>query len=276
MRNIKYVYYFIREGCFNMGEVYCVAMNKGGVGKTSLITNIASAIVSNKLGKKVLIIDTDGQGNSSLAFGLNPNNFEHTMHDVLIGNKTLDEVKLNIKGNLDFAPANDDMNFLEFDVLTNLKQYPEPFELLKSHIENARKQYDYIFIDTPPSLGLVTGNVLSTSDYVLIPFIPETFAVQGLIRVVKAIKDFREKRNRDLKLAGVVGMMVDRRTALHSEMLQEARKYCEKSSIPMYETIIPRSIRFANSTAYEGKPAVWTNKSNPLVAAYFDLLKEVI
>jgi chromosome partitioning protein len=255
-------------------EVYAVSMNKGGVGKTSLVSNLAGAI-TKQLKKKVLIIDTDGQGNASIAFGLNPQEFDDTVYDIIVNNKPVNEVIISISKYIDIIPANNDMNFLEFDILPNIKQYEKPFQLLKKALNQVKESYDYIFIDTPPSMGLVAGNVLAASDKVIIPFVPETFAVSGLVRIVDAIEDFKSRENHSLKVAGVVGMMVDRKTNLHNEMLQQARRYCLENDLTMYETIIPKSIRFANSTAYEGNPATLTDYNNPMVSAYFELMNEV-
>lgn len=251
-------------------------MNKGGVGKTSLITNLTSALGYKNSGLKFLIIDTDGQGNASMAYGLKPNDFENTVYDVFVGEASIDDVKLSVADNIDLVPANDDMNFIDFDVLTNQEQFPAPLSLLKKAVEKVKDNYDFIFIDTPPSLGLVAGNVLSVADRVLIPFVPELFGVQGLVRVIESVQEFKATKNPNLEIDGIIGMMVDQRTTLHSEMLQQARKYCLEKNIKMYETIIPRSIRFANSTAYEGKPAVLNERNNSLVAAYYELIDEVI
>ncbi|WP_422406922.1 MULTISPECIES: ParA family protein [Gammaproteobacteria] len=257
-----------------MAQVYAISTNKGGVGKTSLVTNMAGVL--SRQDCKVLIIDTDGQGNSSMAFNLNPTNFETTIYDVLMGDSTIHEAIHHIDDNLDLIPANDDMNFLEFDILPNLDKYTGPFTLLKEAVDQVRNEYDYIFIDTPPSLGLVAGNVLTCVDKVIIPFIPETFAVKGLIKVIEAINKFKNKENPTLEIEGIVAMMVQSNTVLHSSMLQQARRYCVENDITLFETVIPRSVRFANSTAFEGKPAVWTDANNPIVSAYFELTKEVM
>jgi chromosome partitioning protein len=258
-----------------MCKVYAVSINKGGVGKTSLVTNLSAALVRGYK-KKVLIIDTDGQGNTSMAFGLDPESYEYTVYDVLVKGTPATNAIVEINDHLHILPANSEMNFIDFDVLTNMGKYPQPFGLLRDTINNLKSSYDYIFIDTPPSLSLVAGNVLSVADRVIIPFVPETFAVNGLIRVLEVIEDFKNKENPNLQIAGIVGMMADLRTSLHSGMLQEARKYCLANGLHMFETIIPKSIRFANSTAYEGKPATWTDYNNTIVAAYYELLKEVI
>lgn len=260
-----------------MAEIFAISMNKGGVGKTSLVTNLAGAI-DKQLKKKVLIIDTDGQGNSSIAFGITqPNDIENTIYDVLMGEKKIEDVVIKISSNLHICPANKDMNFLEFDILPNLDKHGEPFKLLSKHVKSIQDQYDYIFIDTPPSMGLVSGNVLSVADKVIIPFAPETFGVNGLINVIEGVNDFKSSHNPNLEIAGVVGMMVDSRTSLHPELLKQARMYCYEHDIKMYDTIIPASVRFANATAYDGVPATWTKlKKNDVVQAYHDLLKEVL
>lgn len=255
-------------------KVLATVMNKGGAGKTSLITNIA-ALLAEK-GKKTLIIDTDGQGNSSLAFGKIPNNFAYTIADVFLGTHELRAVTVNLAENLDLVPANDDMNMLEFEVLTRLDMYPQPFKLIEKQVNTIRGDYDYILIDMPPAMGLITGNVLMITDEILIPFVPESFGVQGFIRVVEAVKEFEEEQGKSVNICGVVGMMVDKRTSLHNEMITEAKMYCSQNEIHLFNTVIPRSIRFASATAYNQAPAVWVERSNPIVNAYRSLLLELL
>lgn len=257
-----------------MDKAFAVLMNKGGVGKTSLVTNLAALLADE--GKRVLIVDVDGQGNASLAFGQVPNQHAYTVADVFLGKLELDAVTVNLVNGLDLVPANDDMNMLEFEVLTKLKTYPQPFQLLAPAIREARKRYDYILIDTPPAMGLVAGNVLAAADQLLIPFVPEVFGVQGFMRVIEAVKEFEEQQGKAAQIRGVVGMMVDQRTSLHREMMGQARDFCQRNGIRLFDTLIPRSIRFASATAYERKPAVWTDKNHPVVDAYRELLNEVM
>lgn len=257
-----------------MSKVLAVLMNKGGVGKTSLVTNLAALLADE--GKRVLLVDVDGQGNSSLSFGLVPNQHAYTIADVFLGKLKMDGVIINLADGLKLAPANDDMNMLEFEVLTKLKRYPQPFGLLAPAIQEVRKEYDYILIDTPPAMGLVVGNVLAIADKLIIPFVPEVFGVQGFIRVIEAVQEFEEEQGKKVEIGGVVGMMVKRRTNLHTEMMEQAKKYCKKNGITLFDTIIPESIKFASATAYERKPAVWVNKTHMVVNAYRSLLKEVL
>lgn len=257
-----------------MTKIYSISINKGGVGKTTLATNL-SGVLSIGKNNRVLIIDTDGQGNATSSFSIKPDKLKQTVYDVFSGDKTIDEVKIRIDDNVDIVPANDEMNFLEFDILPNLKEYSRPFHLLKDAIDKVKDQYDYILIDTPPSMGLVTFNALVASNYVMLPFVPEMYSVDGLKRVVKAIEKFKKKHNPDLKISGVIGMMIDKRTILHASLLDKAREYCEVSGINFYETYIPRSIVFANANAYENRPAVWGRKGKA-VQSYYTLMEELI
>jgi chromosome partitioning protein len=254
--------------------IYSISMNKGGVGKTSFVTNMAGAIVT-KLKKKVLIIDLDGQGNISVAFGLNPNNFKKTTYDVLLNKVEINDCVVKFSDLLHICPSNDSLNFFDFDVLTKLKKYPNYFGLLKEKVNKIKGDYDYIFLDTPPNLGLIQGNALVCADKVIIPFTPEKFATQGLMRMIEVVEEFKMSQNKGLSIFGVVGMMVDSRTVLHAEMLQMTRKYCVSNNMKLYETVIPRSIRFANSTAYDFKPATMIDTNNAIVQAYYELMEEM-
>lgn len=259
-----------------MAEIYSISMNKGGVGKTSLVTNLAS-ILAKKHKKKVLIIDTDAQGNSSIAFGRNPFEHEYTIHDVMLHNCHPRDAIQKLRKNIDLLPANHNMNFIEFDVLPHLDKYTRPYYLLKDGMQGVEEEYDFVFIDTPPSLGFVAGNCLTYADQVLIPFVPEMFDVKGMISVVDAIADFRDEYNPSLDVAGVIGMKVESGTTLHSEMLQEARVYCHQKGIHMYDTIIPKTIAFSKAVAYSNVPAILSSEAkNKLVQSYDVLAKEFL
>jgi chromosome partitioning protein len=261
-----------------MGEVWAISTNKGGVLKTSITTNLAGCLAEK--GKRVIILDTDNQGNAALTFGKNPDTFENTIYDVLMGmaaEVAIINVFTNPSGGLiDLLPSNDDMAFLEFDVLTQRDTYKQPFLLLKNSVTHLRKNYDYILIDSPPNLGLSAGNVLSFADKVIIPFQPENYSMRSLVKILKAIESFKDEHNNNLQVLGVVATLVDTRTTLHSQILQECRKFCTKQGIPMFETVIPRSVRFASSVAYESLPAsLSSDKNNKLVLSYYELLEEI-
>lgn len=254
-------------------SIIAVSTNKGGVLKTSITTCLAGALTTKD--KKVLIIDTDNQGNVLVSFGINPDNVEMTVYDVLVDNVDPKQAIINVHPNIDVLPANDDMSFLEFDVLSNREKYPEPFKMLQTALGSLHTEYSHVLIDSPPNLGLVQGNILTYADSVLIPFQPEGYSMRSLIKILNAIQNFKEQHNPSLGILGVVATLVDQRTTLHSEVLQQCRKYCFENGIKMFDTVIPRSVRFAASVAYERKPATLTEAKHPLVQAYFDLLKEV-
>ena len=256
-----------------MTRIIAISTNKGGVLKTSLTTNLAGVLSKTN---RILIVDTDNQGNAALSFGKNPDQFEMTIYDVLLQGVHPKKAIYKVYKNIDILPANDDMAFFEFDVLTEVDRYPEPFALLKNALEPIQDDYDFIIIDTPPNLGLTQGNVLSFAKEVLIPFQPESYSMRSLVKILKAIDDFRERHNPNLSVLGVVGTLIDSRTVLHSQVLQECRAYCFNNSIRMFDTIIPRTVRFASSVAYEGLPATLTDKNNALVASYFELAKEML
>lgn len=270
-----------------MGKIISTMMNKGGCGKTSIINNLASLAALD--GKKVLVIDTDGQGNSSLSYGIIPSHFAYTVADICTGKMDFDGVIVNIDEvraeigldrinlpNLDLAPANNDMNMLDFEILTKLDHYPNPFRLLVDPIEKIRNRYDLIFVDTPPAMGLVAGNVLSIADEILIPFIPESFGVSGFIRIIEALDEFEEAQGIRVQIAGVVGTMFDNRTKLHHQMMDEAKAFCEQNNIHLFQTVIPRSIQFAKAFAYHRLPATLVDRYNYIVAHYEYLLSELI
>lgn len=254
--------------------MYAVMTNKGGVGKTSLSTNVAAALHLTKPDKKILILDTDGQANASVAFNQKPK--ENTLYDCMIEGVDPREAIINLRENLDLLPSSDDMNFLEFEVLTNLKKYPDPFRLFRDVLQKIESEYDYIFIDSPPGMGLIAGNILSAVDHVVIPFMPETFSVKGLIKVIKYIREFQQEKGIKADIAGVAVMMIDGRSSLHSQLALQARIYCDQQNIRMYNTRIPRTVRFANATAAFGMPAVLADPNNEMVSVYFDLMKEVV
>ncbi|MBG9568184.1 chromosome partitioning protein ParA [Brevibacillus agri] len=251
-----------------------VSTNKGGVLKTSITTNLAGVFA--KEGKKVLIVDTDNQGNCYVSFGGNPDTLKSSIYDVLVNGHEIDKAIVKVHENIDLLPANDDMAFFEFDVLADRNKFPKPFSLMQSHLKTIEDRYDCILFDTPPNLGLVQGNVLSYVDNVLIPFQPESYSMRSLIKIIKAINDFKEQTNKQLSILGVVATLVDSRTTLHSEIITECRKYCLQQNIKMFDVVIPRSVRFASSVAFERLPATLSaDAKSQIVHNYFELYEEI-
>lgn len=256
-----------------MARIIAISTNKGGVLKTSITVNLAGVLA--KEGHKVLIIDTDNQGNTSLSFGLSPDRFKNTVYDVMVDGLNPNKVIKKAYKNIDILPSNDEMTFFEFDILPKLDQYKKPFQLLGDGVEKIKDQYDFILVDTPPNLGLTQGNVLAMSHEVLIPFQPESYSMRSLVKMIQSIESFKKDHNPSLSVLGVIATLVDTRTVLHSEVLAECRKFCYENNIPMLDTVIPRLIRYATSIAYEGLPATLTAKNNELVKSYYELKGEI-
>lgn len=266
-----------------MAKIIAVSNNKGGILKTTTTVNIGCALALE--GKKVLIVDMDNQGNVSLSFGLNPDQFENTVYDVLVSGMPAEQAIINTYDlaknkhkalkNVDLLPANDDLSFLEFDIWTNKEKYYEPFVLLMRALTFVDFKYDYILIDSPPNLGLIQGNVLTAAHEVIVPFQPENYSMRSLQKILKAISDFKEKYNQNLNVAGILPTLVDSRTTVHATIMQETRKFCTEQGYNIFESVIPRSIRFAHAIAFEGLPAVLTDEKHPIVKAYFEFMDEL-
>lgn len=250
------------------GKVIAVSTNKGGVLKTSITTNLAG--VYSKQGLNVLIIDMDNQGNAVHSFGHFPNEIEDTIYDVLVDGMAAEHAIMNVEKNIDILPSNKRMRKFE----RNLNGKNKELRLTNAcnHLKN---QYDIILVDSPPALGLAMDNIFAFADYVLIPYQPENFATLALIEAVEAIQEAQEEFNPDLKILGIIATLVDGRAGLHGTMMQELRQYALQEELPMFETIIPRSIRFADELKKQGKPATLSLPKHPVVQNYYELAKEI-
>lgn len=253
--------------------VIAISTNKGGVLKTSITVNLAGILAANE--KRVLIVDTDNQGNCLLSFGMNPDQEETTIYDVLVSGAVPAAAIRKVHDRISVIPANDDMAFFELDVLSQPRKYPKPFHLLRDRLAGIRDKYDLILIDTPPNLGLTQGNALTFADRVLIPFQPEQYSMRSLVKIVAAIEDFRANQNPGLEIMAVVPTLVDTRTVLHSQVLQECRRYCQMNGIRITDTIIPKTVRFAASVAYDRKPLTLSDPKSAAAQTYQNLAKEI-
>ncbi|MBA2176871.1 ParA family protein [Halobacillus locisalis] len=258
-----------------MTKTIAVSTNKGGVLKTSLTTNLAGVLARQD--KKVLIIDVDNQGNSSIAFGINPDTYDTSIYDVFVDKDvSFEEAIVTASDNIDIAISNDDMTFLEYEVFTNSNLYTNIFDFLQDKLtKKVKNNYDYIFIDTPPNLGLATSNALRIADSLLIPFQPETYSLRSLVKTLNFYNDFKERHNPSLEVEAIVPTLVDARTTLHSQLLQDCRKYAAQNDLYVTDNVIPRSIRFSNSVAYGDGPATLKEKLNKTVNSYFKLIEEL-
>lgn len=257
-----------------MGKVICVNNNKGGVLKTTTVTNLAGVIATYR--KKVLIIDADNQSNVSVAFGKNPDDFRTSLYDVLMGNVPAEDAIYSAYEYIDVLPSNRELTGFEFDVLSNTKKYPEPFFLMVDTLTPILGYYDYILIDTPPSLGLMNGNVFTFSDYVIIPSSPELFAYRSLIEVIDTIHMFKNRQNPSLEILGILPTLVKNRTNLHSRVIQETNKLAYERGIPVFDTAITQTVQFTNSILNNGIPAtLLPEKKRDKAELYFNLWNEI-
>jgi chromosome partitioning protein len=236
-----------------------------------LLTNLAGVMM--RLRQRNLIIDLDAQGNVSDAFGLRPS--KYTALNMFHEKVQTHQMITRYDDHLHVIQATEDMATLELDTLLSLSRFDETFNFLKPHVDNLRPEYDYILIDSPPQISLFVGNALAASDFVIIPFVPETFAIKGLRRAIKAVKLF-QRENVNVKILAVVPMFVKAQTNLHAEMLEQARRYCLENDIYMTETAIPQSILFAKATAYQRMPAtLGRDRSHETVKKYQELWAEL-
>lgn len=255
-----------------MGTVICVNNNKGGVLKTTTTSNLAGVLSSQK--KRVLVVDADNQSNVSISFGINPDTFRTTIYDVLVDDVPPEDTIIKIDKYIDLIPSNLDLVSFEFQVIGNPSKYPKPFELMKRSLTHLREYYDYILIDTPPSLSLMNGNVFSFADRVIIPYEPETYAMRSLMAVYSTVNDFKEI-NPNLEILGVLFTRVVHNANLHEVVKQETKQYAVEKGFKTFNTEIPRTVQYANSVGFDRKPITLTNKKHEKAKVYFQLWKEI-
>ena len=227
-------------------RVISITNQKGGVGKTTTAINL-SACLANK-GKKVLAIDADQQGNTTSGIGLDKNNIENTIYDVMLEECSLSDVKLStcVKG-LEVAPANINLTGAEIELIGKEgREY-----ILKREIENIKEQYDFIIIDCPPSLNIITVNALTASDTVLVPIQCEYFALEGLQQLIYTIDLVQKSLNENLELEGIVFTMYDARTNLSPEVVEAVKNSVKELKIKVdYYAIIPRNVRLGEAPSH--------------------------
>ncbi len=227
-------------------RVISITNQKGGVGKTTTAINL-SAWLANK-GKKVLAIDADQQGNTTSGIGLDKNNIENTIYDVMLEECSLSDVKLStcVKG-LEVVPANINLTGAEIELIgKDGREY-----ILKKEIDNIKEQYDFIIIDCPPSLNIITVNALTASDTVLVPIQCEYFALEGLQQLIYTIDLVQKGLNEDLELEGIVFTMYDARTNLSPEVVEAVKNIVKELNIKVdYYAIIPRNVRLGEAPSH--------------------------
>lgn len=256
-----------------MGKVISLVNQKGGVGKTTTSINLSASLAV--LGKKILLIDLDPQGNATTGVGFNKGDIERSVYEVFNGSCEIEDAILNTKfKNLSILPSSLQLAGIDIELLEKGRDDPnfQKGYQLKGQIEKVKEIYDYIIIDCPPSLGLITTNALSASDSVIIPVQCEFFALEGITQLLNAVMLTQKKLNPTLKLEGVLLTMFDSKTNLGIEVIEEIRSYFKEK---VYTTIIPRLIRLAEAPSH-GKPIIAYDPKSKGSAAYLNLAKEVI
>lgn len=248
-----------------MEHIIAVLNQKGGVGKTTTAVNVATYLA--KSGKQILLVDFDPQGNATSGLGLNKASLEHTTYDILFNQDNIDRVILDTGvQNLFVLPTNADLAAAEVDLVGREKRE----ELLKKALEAL--QYDFIIIDCPPALGLLTVNALTAAHWLLIPVQAEYYALEGLGQLLAIMQRIRGGLNPQLELLGVVVTMYDGRTSLSQQVHQELVKHFGDK---VFRTIIPRNIRLAEAPSF-GKPIAEHDKWSKGARAYKQLTREIV
>jgi chromosome partitioning protein len=248
--------------------VISFAIQKGGVGKTTTAVNLAASLPG-----KVLLVDFDPQGNATINLGMNPDKLKNTIFTMLIGESIFDNTVIRTEW-CDLLPANDELSELDMILIEN-KDKINPATLLKDTLISHLSEYDYVIIDLPPTKGLLTINALATSTDVIVPMQCEYLATEGVSKIIKTIRKVKETYNPGLNILGIVATMYNVRTNLSSIVLQEARKFFLHEKIKVFDTVIHRSIKFAESSML-GKPAVEAYHDTEAVQQYKELAKEIL
>ncbi len=256
-----------------MGKVISLVNQKGGVGKTTSSINLAASL--GVLKKKVLLIDLDPQGNTTTGVGINKADINKSIYDLIIDEATLDEVIVKTKfKNLYVIPATINLAGADIELIDKSKMDPTFVKgaQLKKHIDEIRDVFDFIIIDCPPSLGILTTNALTASDSVIIPVQCEFFALEGIMQLLNTIMLAQKNLNPNLMIEGVLLTMLDSRTNLGLEVVEDIKSYFKER---VYDTIIPRLVRLSEAPSH-GEPILVYDPQSRGTEAYLNLAKEVI
>ena len=250
-----------------MGRVIAVANQKGGVGKSTTAINLSACLAEKE--KKVLTIDMDPQGNTTSGLGVDKNNVENTLYELLLGEaETKDTIVKDVVENVDLIPSNVNLSGAEIELIgVDEKEY-----ILKKIIDKVRRKYDYIIIDCPPSLNMLTINALTAANSVLVPIQCEYYALEGLSQLIHTIDLVKDRLNKKLVMEGVVFTMYDARTNLSLQVVENVKDNLQQN---IYKTIIPRNVRLAEAPSY-GQPITLYETKSAGAEAYRLLAEEVI
>lgn len=250
-----------------MGKIIAIANQKGGVGKTTTSINLSAALAAQ--GKKVLIIDTDPQGNATSGFGVEKNELDNTVYELMLGECTIKECILSeVIPNLDMLPTNVNLAAIEIETIdVENKEY-----ILKNELDWIKDKYDFILIDCPPSLSMLTVNAMSAADSVLVPIQCEYYALEGLSQLIHTINLVKSRLNEDLEMEGVVFTMYDSRTNLSAEVVENVKENLDEK---IFDTVIPRNIRLAEAPSF-GQPITMYDPKSAGAVSYLALAEEII
>ena len=250
-----------------MAKIMAVVTQKGGVGKTTTAVNIAS--VMGEMGKKVLLVDVDPQGNATSGVGIDKRKVKTSAYDLLCGSENAAQAAVQTAfAGLSAVPSSMALAGVEIEMV----EIPHRESRLKAALAPYREQYDFIIIDCPPALGLVTLNALVAADTVLLPVQPEFYALEGLSQLIATVRQVKRMYNPTLELEGVLFTMYDGRTNLTQQVVAEVKKFFPRK---VYANVIPRSVRLAEAPGY-GRPINYYDKSSKGAKAYRALVEEIL
>ena len=250
-----------------MGKCIAIANQKGGVGKTTTSINLSAALAEK--GKKVLVIDADPQGNTTSGFGIEKNEVDNTIYELLLGECSVNDciIKDVVEG-VSIIPSNVNLAAVEIELLdADKKEF-----VLKKEIDWVKDSFDYIIIDCPPSLSMLTINAMTTADSILVPIQCEYYALEGLSQLIHTVNLVKERLNPDLSIEGVVFTMYDARTNLSMQVVDNVKSVLKQR---IYETVIPRNIRLAEAPSF-GMPINLYDPKSAGAEAYATLAAEII
>lgn len=250
-----------------MSKIIAIANQKGGVGKTTTSINLSASLAAK--GKSILVIDTDPQGNTTSGFGVDKNNLEDTIYELVLGECTIkDCIISDVIPNVSLVPSNVNLAAAEIELIgVDRKEY-----ILKKEVDYVKDQYDYIIIDCPPSLNMLTINAMTTADSVMVPIQCEYYALEGLSQLIHTVNLVKERLNPDLEMEGVLFTMYDSRTNLSMQVVENVKQNLNQY---IYDTMIPRNIRLAEAPSY-GQPINIYDAKSAGAEAYLLLAEEVI